>query len=186
MGAFSKTDNHNLAAKLDLRRALLPKNEPLRVLDCFAGSEAIWKQLRTEFAVEDYLALDVKQRKGRLKLDSARFVAEQTGDFNIIDLDAYGAPWDHFVSVLKWHRPLIVFLTVGAVGMKAQSKTALALAGIPPLTPIGMHSQLHDYITESCLTAPLYHGFTIGRTLEALNPGGSARYFGMQITPVAP
>ena len=50
----TKTDNHNLRAKLELRREMLrdfPRNKPLSVCDCFSGSEAIWTQLRREFNI---------------------------------------------------------------------------------------------------------------------------------------
>jgi hypothetical protein len=180
---FSKTDNHNLAAKIALRRRLLSSAGEYRVLDCFSGSEAIWQPLRVEYQIRDYLALDIKQKRGRLKLDSARFVRECPGDFNVVDLDAYGSPFDQFESVIAWRRRLIVFLTIGAVGMKAQSKTALRIAGLPATTPIGMHAQLHDHITESCLTLPLQKNFRIRQSFEALNPGGSARYIGLEIAP---
>jgi hypothetical protein len=135
-----------------LRRALLQPGKSYRVLDCFSGSEVIWSTLRQEYEVADYLALDIKAKRGRLKMDSLRFVREKTESaFDVVDLDAYGAPWDHWEAVLNWHRPLTVFLTVGAVGLKAASKTSLRMAGLPVETPIGMHAALQPILTDFCL-----------------------------------
>lgn len=88
-----KQDNHNLQAKLDLRRHFLrqlPMDRPLSVLDCFSGSEVIWTKLRTEFNVGEYLALDTKAKANRLKLDSLKYLQVQRWQHDVIDLDAYG------------------------------------------------------------------------------------------------
>lgn len=189
--AAAKTDNHNLPAKLALRRRLLAGAEaflggPLHVLDCFGGTEAIWTVLKAEFPVAEYLSLDIKARRGRLKVDSARFVAERQERFNVVDLDAYGMPWEHFASVLRWGRPLIVFLTVGLKFNTALSDQALQLAGLPTdIPPVMRMKPLHDYVTEACLAAPFDHGFEVAEAFEALNPGGSARYYGLAIRPAA-
>lgn len=91
-----KTDNHNLRAKLDLRRAMLRKLKPgFSVLDCFAGEQKIWTRLRQEFECGEYLSIDEKPGRGRLKMDSLRFLQNQKWSADVVDLDCYGCPWDH-------------------------------------------------------------------------------------------
>jgi hypothetical protein len=87
----TKTDNHNLRAKLELRREFLrefPPAKALSVCDCFSGeAEAIWTPLRGEFNIGEYLALDVKAKPNRLKLDSLRYLQNQLWTHDVIDLD---------------------------------------------------------------------------------------------------
>jgi len=58
---MTKTNNTNLALKLDLRRTVLKASglKKLRVLDLFAGGGEIWAALRQEFKVETYLPCDL-------------------------------------------------------------------------------------------------------------------------------
>lgn len=180
----SKTDNHNLSAKLDLRRALLsrfPSSEGFAVCDCFSGGEAIWTQLREEFAVRNYLALDVKSKRGRLKLDSLRYLQNQKWEHDVIDLDAYGAPWRHWFEVLKHGRACTVFLTIGNTMFKGQQSEALAALGITFEIPVGLHGGLAPLVVDHCLGQALGYGFQIPFAVEALNPGGSARYIGLRL-----
>ena len=112
----TKTDNHNLGAKLALRRRFLSdfhSAEPFSVVDCFSGGEALWTPLRAEFPVAEYLALDVKEKRGRLKIDSLRYLQNQEWNHDVIDLDAYGSPWRHWYEVLKRGKTCTVFLTIG-------------------------------------------------------------------------
>jgi hypothetical protein len=182
---MKKTDNHNAAAKLELRRYFLKKLRPgFSVLDAFSGErEAIWTQLRGEFYVGGYLALDIKPKKNRLKIDSLKYLRGQKWNHDVIDLDAYGSPWDCWAEVLKRGKACTVFLTVGAVGMSAQSHKALGMAGIPKNTPTGIHSQIKDEVTSYCVAAITKYGMVSKECKEALNPGGNARYIGIQIEP---
>ena len=186
MGGAGKTDNHNLAAKLALRRTMLrdfKPDGPLSVCDCFSGGEILWTRLRAEFAIAEYLALDVKPKRGRLKLDSLRYLQNQKWRHNVIDLDAYGSPWAHWLEVVKRKIPCLVFLTVGNSIWKRQPKMALAEIGIHFAIPPAIEDQLVDLILHHCLAAPLESGggLGIGRAMEAENLGGSARYFGIRL-----
>jgi hypothetical protein len=187
----TKTDNHNLRAKLELRRTMLrdfPRAKSLSVCDCFSGeTEAIWTQLRREFNVGEYLALDVKAKPNRLKLDSLRYLQNQIWQHDVIDLDAYGSPWRHWFEVLRREQSCLVFLTIGNTMFRNQQSEALAALGITFKIPIGLHAALAGIITEHVLAAALKK-FTITRSLEALNSGGNARYIGVRLTalPRAP
>lgn len=185
---MTKTDNHNLRAKLELRRHFLRAarfRRPISVVDCFSGSEVIWSTLAREFKVAEYLALDMKEKRGRLKMDSVRYLQNQAWTHDVVDLDAYGSPWRHFFEVVQRcnsnGRPMVVFLTIGNTLFKGQQKEALEFLGIPFKLPTAIQGQLADLVFEHCLAAPLVSGLSIERAAEALNPGGSARYVGLQI-----
>lgn len=187
-----KTDNHNIRAKLELRRHLLSLanyGRPISVCDCFSGGEVIWGTLAKEFAVGDYLALDVKEKRGRLKLDSLRYLQNQAWSHDVVDLDAYGSPWRHLLEVIKRMtdpesntRNALVFLTIGQTMFKRQQREALEIMGITFDVPGAISGQLGDMAFDYCLAAPLRAGLSIEHAIEALNPGGSARYVGMKIS----
>ncbi len=189
-----KTDNHNLKAKLELRRHFLRAanyGRPISVCDCFSGSEVIWGALAKEFKVGFYLALDVKAKRGRLKLDSFRYLQNQAWSHDVVDLDAYGSPWRHFFEVIKrlsadgaqgLTRPtILVFLTIGNTVWNQQQAEALACLGIPFEVPAAIEGQLADLVFDCCLAAPLSAGLCIQEAAEALNPGGSCRYIGLKL-----
>ena len=72
-------------------------------------------------------------------------------------------------------------LTIGETIWKQQQSDALDYCGIPREVPPAIKGQLGEFILENCLAAPLRAGLRIERAMEALNPGGSCRYIGMQI-----
>lgn len=182
----SKTDNHNIDAKLALRRACLKVGAPIKVLDCFSGSEAIWRILRNEYDVTEYLALDVKRKKNRLKIDSLKVLTGQTWTHDVIDLDAYGSPWAHWHEVLKSdrHKQLTVFLTIGSAVFGRLSGFAIKSMGIPGETPAGMHKQLNKKSLSYCLAECYKYAWIVEEAKEAPNPGGSARYIGLNLKKI--
>jgi hypothetical protein len=132
-----KSDNTNLPVKLQLRRHFLEKyfqHEPMRVLDCCQGSAVVWNRLRDEFKPHSYWGVDLKPKKGRLKIDSARILQQPGWNQNVIDIDTYGSPWKHWLAMLpNVSSPCVVFLTVGMVRMLGGGfidKTILQALGI--------------------------------------------------------
>lgn len=186
MTASRKTDNHDPRAKLNLRRHFLERYHPqgtARVLDCCMGSGFIWKALRSEWRVAEYVGLDVKPKKGRLKIDSARYLEAGGWTHDVIDIDTYGSPWRHWLSVLRFSPDVCtVFLTIGLVRMggggSMQTEARQAL-GIPPSTPPGIVGQLHDHAQRVLLGAAL-HDFAIIEAVEA-ESHGNARYIGVRL-----
>jgi len=177
-----KTDNYNLKAKLGLRRAMLAKMPagPISVCDCFSGNEILWSTLRLEFDVDEYIALDVKVKDRRLKLDSLRYLQNQKWNHNVVDLDAYGSPWAHWHEVLRRGGDCLVFITVGSTMFHMQSKFGLASIGITFDVPAGMHSQIKDLVTDGMLGMAL-QDFKVLSAMEAENPNGNARYIGLML-----
>ncbi|MEN3369967.1 MAG: hypothetical protein V7609_2110 [Verrucomicrobiota bacterium] len=105
-----KTDNHNPDAKLTLRRHFLNRyhvpivaygDTSIRVLDCCQASGRLWGVLRREFAGVEYWGVDVRPKKGRLKIDSVRILDQPGVTQNVIDIDTYGSPFKHWMALLR-------------------------------------------------------------------------------------
>lgn len=187
----TKTDNANLPAKLELRRYFLmryhAKEKPIRVLDCCQGSGRIWSTLAREFPIQSW-GLDLKPKRGRLKLDSARVIAAGGWTETVVDIDTYGLPWSHWLSLLEVCRhPVTVFLTLGMVRMGGGgqlSKEMLQALGVTfsrlSLSP-SLSAQLHELATAHALHARSAHGLALQEAMEAPNRGGNARYFGVRL-----
>jgi hypothetical protein len=205
----TKTDNHNLPAKLELRRYFLREYHPgaavaigasdeprPRVLDCCQGDKALWSELQKEFAVR-YVGVDVKPKKGRLRIDSARLLDQDGWGYDVIDVDTYGSPWKHWFAILKHGKKSItVFLTIGIVNIggissQADSETlrALGLDGLFERVkscglkiPQSLSGLVPDKIGfDACICAPLDFGFEILDLIESENIGGHARYIGARL-----
>lgn len=188
MGNATKTDNHNPKVKLDLRRYFLDKyhrnGEPIHVLDCCQGSGKLWGQLRREYPVASYWGLDQKPKKGRLKIDSQRILAQPGWTQNVIDVDTYGSPWGHWQGI-KTHltRPTTVFLTIGKAVFSAADNheyRALGLSGLDSLPPslaasVAKKIGLTYCVTEGCVDIIL-------EAVEAVSDG-SASYVGVRLDP---
>lgn len=186
MTVYKKTDNHDPKAKLNLRRYFLEKYYPAgtaKVLDCCQGSGFIWNVLQKEFSLAEYVGLDVKPKKGRLKIDSVRYLQAGKWCHNFIDIDTYGSPWKHWLAVLK-ERPenCTVCLTIGFVRMGGGRlcNEAINLMNLPKITPISLTGKLHELSISYCLTACYKYNMIAVEAVEAAS-NGNARYIGVRI-----
>ena len=107
-------------------------------------------------------------------MDSLRYLQNPVWQHDVIDLDAYGSPWQHWKEVLNHGRSCVVFLTVGAVAFKRQKIQSLGTIGLNFPVPLGLHNGLVNMVLESNLAACL-HKLTVDRALESENPQGNAR-----------
>jgi hypothetical protein len=97
-----KTDNDHLPKKLALRMfavdALLGRGEKtVRVLDCFAGNGVLWRLVGREYGKQvSYVGIDRAWSGGSRYLgDNRRYLRFLPLDeYNLIDLDAYGVPYE--------------------------------------------------------------------------------------------
>jgi hypothetical protein len=188
-----KTDNHDPSAKLALRRYFLAKYhaDGCAVLDCFQGSGLLWGVLRKEFQVNSYWGVDVKPKKGRLKIDSARILAQPGWTQDVIDMDAYGSPWKHWEEFLRnCNHPATAFLTIGQLKtgtVGALSNKALEAMGLLPLAsglPKAFHVKLGEYSVGACLSMLFDFGKTCVEAVEAVS-NGNCRYIGVRIRPAS-
>lgn len=186
---WKKTDNHNITAKVDLRMHFLKKYHPIgtaRVLDCCMGSGQIWNRLRTEWTLAEYVGLDLKHKKGRLKIDSSRYLEAGGWEHDCIDIDTYGSPWKHWINVLKFAQiPCTVFLTVGRGGPLGVRLSNIEIDSMGIIMPTikklggGITHNLSDLSIRSCLALCL-KTFYVVEAIEAINEG-NARYFGIRL-----
>ncbi|MEZ6097254.1 MAG: hypothetical protein R3C03_24025 [Pirellulaceae bacterium] len=183
----TKTDNAHLVAKLNLRRHFLAKYSGRHdVLDCCQGSGAIWSALKKEFTIDSYLGVDVKHKKGRLKIDSLK-LCQQSGIIqNVIDVDTYGSPWKHYEAIVQnATRPTTIFLTWGMVRQSGDSVIARAI-GIRDLKPKPPQMCL-SFLTKWAL--PFVLGLALERhkvieCKEVVTSSTTARYFGIRLEPL--
>ena len=114
--ATKKRDNHYTGDKVALRINHSPwSDEPLNVLDCFGGHGIIWRaiQRKTERKI-NRTAID--QRKDMLQFhlhgDNVKVMAGMNlKKFDVIDLDAYGIPYDQLKIIFDQNFKGTVFVT---------------------------------------------------------------------------
>jgi len=186
----AKSDNSNHAGKLELRRYFLRRYPPVKVLDCCQGEMVLWSRLRQEFPCT-YMGLDVKEKRGRLKLKSHRLLENRHLDFDVIDVDTYGSPWKHWFALLpNLSRPTTVFLTAGfsAAGGGVISKEQLRALGIDGLkhfseTRTAFSLVLNPFSLHYCIAQVTHYGLRIIEAREALHGGrfGHTRYIGLRL-----
>ena len=184
-----------MAGKLALRRHFLKKfhtDGDLRVFDCCQATGRIWNELRREYPVAGYWGVDLKPKKGRLKVDSVRILGLPGFAQNVVDIDTYGSPWKHWTALLP-NAPdrLTVFLTIGLVKMAGGNydRSILAPLGITfekLKLPQQFGVRLGELGVTTCLAQARKHGFEIIECMEADNEGGTARYIGVRLEKVKP
>lgn len=113
----AQTDNSHFEAKVKLRQDNLPKGV-CRVLDCYGGTGRIWDTIkqRNQKKKIEVLRIDKKKNRGGVYLvgDNIKFLGGlDPGQFNVIDLDAYGIPYKPLSLLFKrtHGRPTTIFAT---------------------------------------------------------------------------
>jgi len=184
-----KTDNHDPGAKLDLRRYMLRRyhaDSRPAVLDCCQGDGLLWQTLRSEFPLSSYWGIDVKPKKGRLKIASERILAQPGWKADVVDIDTYGSPWKHWAALLpNLPGPLTVFLTIGQI--KIQGSPLLRVAkealGIKELNiPNAIGAKLNEFAISHLLTMGYDSDTILVEAVEAVS-SGNARYLGVRLEP---
>lgn len=184
----TKTDNHNLGAKLALRRYFLEKyhrDKPPSVLDCCQGSMLIWGALRNEFRVSEYLGVDLKPKAGRLKVDSVSILDQDGWEFDVIDVDTYGEPWRHYAAICEHiTKPVSVFLTVCTIAVAGGGNISKVLRkgmGVHHLEKLP--KAICGKLGKKSLTFMLSTALTNCRVIECVEAvsTGNAQYFGIRL-----
>lgn len=145
----------------------------------------MWTTLRRTHPVASYWGVDVKPKKGRVKIDSVRILQQPGLRQDVIDIDTYGSPWKHWFALLpNIAKPTTVFLTIGScqVGGSAISTEARAVLGVGKLpVPNGIGFKLNELAVDYCLSAMA--GFC--KMIEAVESvsTGNARYIGVRLEP---
>lgn len=95
-----KTDNAHVWLKVAVRREAIAALTDVRVLDCFAGNNVLWKEIKPDY----YLGLEKVKGKGGLNIhgDNLRLIPSlDLSRYNVIDLDAYGIPGAQLIALLR-------------------------------------------------------------------------------------
>lgn len=112
-----QTDNSQLEEKILLRINSIEKidKQEIKVLECYSGDGVIWDMVRQRTSKTiKVLRIDVKTDKVGiyLKGDNLKFIASMNLDhFDIIDLDAYGQPFEQLEIVFGKKYAGIVHVT---------------------------------------------------------------------------
>lgn len=109
-----KTDNSFARDKIDLRVGHLPEGR-LYVLDCYAGTGKIWRAVKAVSGREmTVLPIDVRGDVDAFHLhgDNLSFLRSlNLKRYNVIDLDAYGVPFDQLEVLFEKRFVGTVFVT---------------------------------------------------------------------------
>jgi len=100
-----KTDNSFLKYKVDLRIDQLPKKKTVTVLDAYCGEGMIWQTIKKALPAVRFniVAIDKRNTPGvHLVGDNRKYLkAMDLMRFDVIDLDAWGIPFDQLNIVLS-------------------------------------------------------------------------------------
>src|SRR5690606_24117030 len=113
----------------------------IRVFDACQADGVIWKNLRDEYGdrIASYWGVDLKPKRGRLKVDSIRVLQSGPMQENVIDIDTYGMPWKHFEAACRnLDKPTTIFLTMGMPSIArnlSHDATMCKLSGCGRLDP---------------------------------------------------
>lgn len=113
MAQTKKTNNSYLGNKVDLRINNLPEN-PV-VLDCFGGAGIIWTAIESKTGKKiNRIGIDKIDYGIGFYLDGNNLAYLKTIDltkFNVVDLDAYGVPYEQIKILFDRHYSGVVFVT---------------------------------------------------------------------------
>lgn len=187
-----RVENASPESKLQLRRHFLRKyhsDRPTfpRVLDCCQADAVLWSQLRQEFNVH-YWGVDRVAKRGRLAIDSVRLLASPSLAYDVIDVDTYGSPWQHWKTMLpNIRKPTTVFLTLGRAGgltsVDGAVLEALGLSRMRCPIPQALRWKLDGLAVGACLAQAHAWGLKISEAVEVVPPSRNARYFGLHLHP---
>jgi len=126
------TDNSLLDAKVSLRIKHLPPG-PVKVLDAFGGHGVVWKEVAAQTKRMDIyrLGIDKEKRPGCIHGDNRKWLKGITLSlFDVIDLDAYGVPFDQVEILFKRKFKGIVFFTFIQSVLGMIPSTLIRVSGI--------------------------------------------------------
>ena len=134
---MAQTDNSYLADKVMLRALHLPDGDKISVLDCYGGYGVVWDWVK-RISERDIsvLSIDVKDVGYALPGNNMAYLTNiDLGRFDVIDLDAYGAPFEQLDTVLDRGFQGTIFVTfiqivVGELPYKMLESIGFPLAAV--------------------------------------------------------
>jgi hypothetical protein len=132
------TENSHLRTKVRLRLELIDKigKNKIHVLDAFAGQGLVWKEIQRQRPDLQITTVGIEKRKyvnphvimgdNRKAMKGMDLTA-----FDIIDLDAFGCPWEQLTIAAERAPNVPVVLTHISVTLGPVPKGLLKAAGLP-------------------------------------------------------
>lgn len=105
---MKQTDNDKgmFETKIKLREDLIEGKNNIKVLECFSGDGLLWTEIKRRHPDKNILILRIDQKEDKagtyLKGDNLKFMESMDLDyFDLIDLDAYGSPFNQLEVVFR-------------------------------------------------------------------------------------
>jgi hypothetical protein len=112
---LKQTDNSYLADKIALRLNNIPKKETLNVIDAYAGSGTIWKNIQKKYSGKiNILKIDKEKKDDNfvfIGFNEKYLSSIDLNKFDVIDLDAYGVPYEQLKILFNRNYQGVVFVT---------------------------------------------------------------------------
>lgn len=110
-----KTDNTYLKQKIQLRIDCLNGKKEVSVLDCFAGTGKLWDYVKKSTNINiNIIGIEKEYRKNKMTLigDNRKYLKTiDLKNFDIIDLDSYGIPFDQLEILFERNYKGIIIVT---------------------------------------------------------------------------
>ncbi|MAF43020.1 MAG: hypothetical protein CMI54_02450 [Parcubacteria group bacterium] len=114
-----QTDNSFFQDKIEIRMKVLPDKDHIKVLDCYSGKGLIWDEIKNKSNQKiDVMRIEMKRQGSGVYLrgDNLKFIgALQLDVFDVIDLDAYGMPYEQLQLIFKKGYKGVICMTFGHV-----------------------------------------------------------------------
>jgi len=126
-------DNSCLAEKVYLRVDNLPPG-PVSLLDCYGGYGIVWREAIRASGRTDIVrtAIDQERRRGAIKGDNRKWLKSlDLSQYNVIDLDAYGVPFDQMKILFDRKYSGVVYFTFIQSSLGRLPGELLGAGGIP-------------------------------------------------------
>jgi hypothetical protein len=189
-------DNQAPASKLAIRQWALEAAgfKRLRVLDLCSGEGHIWREMKERGArVDEYVPVDRAPRQGgtiKGNIGEGMVEALNVPNFNVIDVDTYGSPWEIWSFIAKRITGrTAAFLTDGAAGSMTcggvLTKFARSAMGIPAEWKIPNSNEVRLFappyaLYASCMPVNIVSG---GRIRVDGRWGQAVIYYGLVVEP---
>jgi len=132
------TENSHLRTKVRLRLELIDKigKDKIHVLDAFAGQGLVWKEIQRQRPDLQVTTVGIEKRKyvnpNVIMGDNRKAMkGMDLTVFDIIDLDAFGCPWEQLTIAAQRAPHVPVVLTHISVTLGPVPKGLLKAAGLP-------------------------------------------------------
>lgn len=162
MAGKGKVDNSNLDLKVDLRLEVVNKidKDKITVFEAYAGDGIVWSKVK-EKADKEIQVLKVEkkgQKKGfYLQGENEKFISLfDFSHFDIIDLDAYGIPYDQLKVVFEKEFKGFVIVTLirthyGRIPSELIKTSGITDAMIKKIPSLFSKGELSDKIIDNFL-----------------------------------